>query len=941
MQLIDMWRKLWKKIRQNALPIGVLVFCLILIVLPIRDYRLDIDLADAGFYGPGADAGVDIYPDQVLHEWFANMLGHLMPPVPEDYERDLNDPTVIAEVKTVVPDPTVYATPVVQMRMPSGHMHDGDWYGDTASEVQKIINFSDGTGYMYPIWAPLPTEKVKAYRCLVCDPRWAYKTYDRASMVTHIENQHADYCARHYGSIRSCARYEITSGYEKVLDPGYKSNFNGIASQWAPDGYPEAYPGDTVYEALVREYVRMILNKCDAKWGNPCPQCAAWVLGNEPSRSEPAYGQARQLDIALQVTYEELVDAGYALEDIEFQVIELYTHKAESKETLPNGNPRYPGMTIGEAVMYEWENNFADSRVWDLDVIKTHWYPYTCSQNYGGPLKPTLYPEIDDITGDELLVWEGSSSQRHSRERPDFGRTIMRDMGQWMDDYSSTQDMKVGVGEFGPSCSCKKAGDGVPPTYHLNYTWGGAFFNVDAVCIAAESGMYNFQRLALMENRSQFALLSVQGDGNIMQMPVYWTYHLMTQYLGDKVVRTNKKTGYGPDLPAKVNVHSFMDKNDHLKVLLINKSAAYGAGEDLVVDIEIDDSAYHIDEGDTTAQTYTLSVPDGYDFASLHDDFMEAAYEDIVEDTLEVDQQFHVTVPNMSIVVIDITLTENAGPTDTPTPTAEETYTATPTYTNTPTHTSTNTPTNTPAGAATATAHAIAEQTQQALDATATVQAEATQTAQAIAQMTASYQTAIPTWTAEAQAEATATARVQQTATAASATETAIAEEEYEITLVFTYDANRSGVAKPDPVWAEPIEVKIFNYETSALVEHYEVSADQNGVVTRTVDIPIGVMTMYVRGETTLWADRALVWGGGGVGSTWDLGTISLTEADANQDNHINVLDFSILSSTYGYSAGDPDYDERADFNKDDTVSVLDFSILSTYYGSVGDAPPY
>ena len=73
-------------------------------------------------------------------------------------------------------------------------------------------------------------------------------------------------------------------------------------------------------------------------------------------------------------------------------------------------------------------------------------------------------------------------------------------------------------------------------------------------------------------------------------------------------------------------------------------------------------------------------------------------------------------------------------------------------------------------------------------------------------------------------------------------------------------------------------------------------------------------------------------------GDTVLFGTLS--EGDANNDNRVTILDFSILATTFGKSAGDVGYDDRADFNGDNRVTILDFSLLATHFGQQGDELP-
>ena len=73
-------------------------------------------------------------------------------------------------------------------------------------------------------------------------------------------------------------------------------------------------------------------------------------------------------------------------------------------------------------------------------------------------------------------------------------------------------------------------------------------------------------------------------------------------------------------------------------------------------------------------------------------------------------------------------------------------------------------------------------------------------------------------------------------------------------------------------------------------------------------------------------------------GDVLDFGT--LRAGDANNDNKVTIVDFSILATTFGKSAGDVGYDDRADFNGDGKVTIVDFSLLASNFGTNGDALP-
>ncbi|MFN7118381.1 MAG: T9SS type A sorting domain-containing protein, partial [Saprospiraceae bacterium] len=68
-----------------------------------------------------------------------------------------------------------------------------------------------------------------------------------------------------------------------------------------------------------------------------------------------------------------------------------------------------------------------------------------------------------------------------------------------------------------------------------------------------------------------------------------------------------------------------------------------------------------------------------------------------------------------------------------------------------------------------------------------------------------------------------------------------------------------------------------------------------------------------------------------------------LKTGDANNDNVVSALDFSILAATFNKLMGNNGYDDRADFNNDDRISALDFSLMTANYNKAGakagDAP--
>jgi hypothetical protein len=57
---------------------------------------------------------------------------------------------------------------------------------------------------------------------------------------------------------------------------------------------------------------------------------------------------------------------------------------------------------------------------------------------------------------------------------------------------------------------------------------------------------------------------------------------------------------------------------------------------------------------------------------------------------------------------------------------------------------------------------------------------------------------------------------------------------------------------------------------------------------------------------------------------------------DCNDDNVVNSVDFAILRSSFGKSAGQLGYDDRADFNGDNVVNAVDAAIHKSSFGQSG-----
>lgn len=58
-----------------------------------------------------------------------------------------------------------------------------------------------------------------------------------------------------------------------------------------------------------------------------------------------------------------------------------------------------------------------------------------------------------------------------------------------------------------------------------------------------------------------------------------------------------------------------------------------------------------------------------------------------------------------------------------------------------------------------------------------------------------------------------------------------------------------------------------------------------------------------------------------------------------NNDNEINILDFSLLVDAFNTVVGDTNYLEAANLSDDNSVDIIDFSLLVNNFNTSGQKP--
>jgi len=135
----------------------------------------------------------------------------------------------------------------------------------------------------------------------------------------------------------------------------------------------------------------------------------------------------------------------------------------------------------------------------------------------------------------------------------------------------------------------------------------------------------------------------------------------------------------------------------------------------------------------------------------------------------------------------------------------------------------------------------------------------------------------------------------------------------------------------PDPRWVTSLIGAMTLPGSASSVYTFTATSDSSGHFTVNGIAP-GTYDIYVKNSHTLRNKVTAILTSGS--NQVNLGT--LREGDANNDNFVSLIDFSILVSTFGKCQGATGYDDRADFDEDQCVGPLDFSLLAPNYGQAG-----
>lgn len=142
-------------------------------------------------------------------------------------------------------------------------------------------------------------------------------------------------------------------------------------------------------------------------------------------------------------------------------------------------------------------------------------------------------------------------------------------------------------------------------------------------------------------------------------------------------------------------------------------------------------------------------------------------------------------------------------------------------------------------------------------------------------------------------------------------------------------------VQPPNSVYSVPVTVNFYQPGTSTLQFSRTATTDNNGALSLSSITP-GTYDLMVKNVHTLSAMvRGVTLNAGS--NTVSLGL--LKEGDANNDNKVDILDFTLWRQAFGKAVGDPAYNANTDFNNDGKVDILDFTLWRQNFGQTGETP--
>jgi len=136
----------------------------------------------------------------------------------------------------------------------------------------------------------------------------------------------------------------------------------------------------------------------------------------------------------------------------------------------------------------------------------------------------------------------------------------------------------------------------------------------------------------------------------------------------------------------------------------------------------------------------------------------------------------------------------------------------------------------------------------------------------------------------------------------------------------------------PNPAYAMTFSIRFTRPGETTPFFTTTFTADQFGGFTLG-NIPVGTYDLRLKNSHTLAVGFGLPpLAEGDNGFSFGV----FREGDADDNNLVNILDFSLLATSFGKAAADVGFNATTDFNEDDIVNINDFSLLATNFGQEG-----
>jgi hypothetical protein len=141
--------------------------------------------------------------------------------------------------------------------------------------------------------------------------------------------------------------------------------------------------------------------------------------------------------------------------------------------------------------------------------------------------------------------------------------------------------------------------------------------------------------------------------------------------------------------------------------------------------------------------------------------------------------------------------------------------------------------------------------------------------------------------------------------------------------------------SQPDARNVQPLTLKLA---AGGTVYTFPATSEANGNVgVALTGLPAGSYSWWIKSPQYLALGGTLTYSGA-CATPQEFGT--LRPGDVNDDNLVDLVDFTLLRASFGLGCGDPAYDARTDFNHDCLVDIADFTLLRAHFGEAGPPAP-